>query len=173
MLKVFRVIALSLVFAAALFSCKKDGSSPSGSYHLSAKFDGELKSFNTQVSAVKVQMLDGYTLAITGLNGTKETFSLSLWSDMEGFHNGDVFHSVAEVNSTYNSLGWAADIINSNETTIWSSTSSFVISPEDITVTITEITNEYVKGTFTGKVYQNVENPASKTISSGEFKAKF
>ena len=173
MLKAIRVIALSFVLSLSMLACKKSSDSPSSSYNLTAKFDGQSKSFNTQVLAIKTQMGEGYNLIISALNGTKESFSIDLWSDMDGFHNGDVFYHEAVVNDTENLFGWASDMLNSNETTVWSSFPMYLTATSNIKVTITEITNEYVKGTFSGTIYQNVESSPSKSITDGQFMAKF
>jgi hypothetical protein len=174
MLEAIPKISLCLVLSIVLFACKKSSDSPSGnSPHINAKFDGEKKSFSSNVFAYKVQMGDGYNLVITGVNGTSETFNISLFSDMNGFQNGDVFYEMAESNDTENTLAWVTNITNANETSIWATGISYVSTPSNIKVTITEINNDLVKGTFSGTIYQNINNPPSKSITQGEFVAKF
>ncbi|WP_157473994.1 hypothetical protein [Flavihumibacter petaseus] len=172
MLKAFSAITLSLVLSVSMIACKKGDDGPKNEPHMTAKFNGESKSFS-QAHAMKTQLGEGYNLSIVGVNGTKETFTINLWSDMNDFHSGESFTSEAAVNGSANSLGWAADLMNSNETTIWSNASFYVENPEEMHVTITEINSETVKGTFSGTIYQNVANPGSRTITEGEFVAKF
>lgn len=176
MLKAITRISLSLILSVALFACQKNGDSPSGSnnsVHMTAKFDGQTKNFSTVVHAAKIQLGDGYSLTITGVNGTSETFSISIWTDMSDIHSGDVFNYQATGMSTENSLNWASNVANSNETTIWSSTSIYVVPANDMKVTITEITATTVKGTFSGTIYQNIDNPGTHSVTEGEFVAKF
>ena len=91
----------------------------------------------------------------------------------DDFKSGDAFTADADDMSTYNDLAWAEDVQNSNETKIWSSFTLYSEGDPEMQVKITEINSEFVKGTFSGKISQNIEGGASKVITNGSFKAKF
>ena len=173
MFKAITKVALILSLAIGFASCSKDkADDASNAYHMKLKMDNADKSFSTAVAASKIQLGDGYNLVIVGTEGTKSTFNVALWS-ADDFKTGDTFTAFAEDMSTNNSLGWAEDIQNSNETKIWTSSSFYTEEDPEMQVTITEINSEFVKGTFSGKITQSIENGATKVITNGSFKARF
>ena len=173
MFKAITKIALILSLAIGFTSCSKDKADDgSNAYHMKLKRDNADKSFSTAVTAMKTQMGDGYNLVIVGLDGTKSTFNVVLYS-ADDFKSGDAFTADADDMSTYNDLAWAEDVQNSNETKIWSSFTLYSEGDPEMQVKITEINSEFVKGTFSGKISQNIEGGASKVITNGSFKAKF
>lgn len=155
-------------------SCKKSSSSSNSSYYMKAKFDGSSKSFNKTVAAIKANLGNGsYSLIITGLSSTDQ-MALMLWSDKDDFNAGKTFTLEALGGTTYNELTYAAPLGSSDPMSQWVSTYDYGTVPETFQCTITEATATYIKGTFSGVIYQNNNSDvASKTITEGQFYAKY
>jgi hypothetical protein len=170
---------LPLILFACLTSftftaCKKSSSDSSGSYYMKAKVDGSGKSFNKTVAAIKSSLGNGYyTLIITGLSSTDQ-MALMLWSDKDDFNAGKTFTLEALGGTTYNELTYAAPLGSSDPMSQWVSTYDYGSVPESFQCTITEATDTYIKGTFSGVIYQNNSSDVvSKTITEGQFYSKY
>ena len=168
-----------LLFACAITftftSCEKSSSSDSsGSYYMKAKVDGSSKTFNKTVNALKSNLGGGiYSLIITGL-GSSEQLSLSLWSDKDDFTAGKTFTLAALGGTTDNMLAYAAPLGSSDPMSQWTSVYDYGTVSESFQCTITEATSAYIKGTFSGVIYQNNSAAvASKTVTEGQFYAKY
>ena len=175
MKKQFSLLLFSFVIALTFTSCKKSSTSANSSdYSLTAKFDGKSKSFNTTVAALKANLgSDTYSLIITGVTPTEE-LALTLWSDKDDFTAGKTFTLNALGGTTYNLMVYAAPLGSSNPMSQWTSTYDYGTVDETFQCTITEATSAYIKGTFSGVIYQNNNSTvASKTITEGQFYAKF
>ncbi len=175
MRKQLPLFLFACVIAFTFTSCKKSSSSDnSGSYYMKAKVDGSAKSFNTTVTALKGNLGNGmYSLIISGF-GSNDQLSLSLWSDKDDFTAGKTFTSDALGGTTYNVLGYAAPLGSSDPTSIWASVYDYGNVSKSFQCTITEATSAYVKGTFSGVIYQNNSSAvASKTVAEGQFYAKY
>jgi hypothetical protein len=168
------ILFLFAAVAIAFTSCKKSSTSNnSGAYYFKAKFDGTSKSFNTTVIASKSNLGNGtYNLTIVGVTTTEES-ALTLWSDKDDFTAGKTFTIDALGGTTYNELAFAAPIGSSDPTSQWTSTYDYGTVPEGLQCTITEATSTYIKGTFSSVIYQNNTTVASKTVTEGQFYAKF
>lgn len=168
------ILSISII----TLSCSKDSSSaPVDSYYLTAKFDGTTKQFNTTVGAFKTNIAEGmYNLTITGISGLgvgAEQGTIILWSEKDDFTAGKVFTIEALGGTTYNVLTYNTTLGISDLTKLWTSTYIFGGVPETFTCTITESTSTYIKGTFSGVIYQNDIPVNKKTVTEGQFFAKF
>jgi len=175
MTKHLPLLLFAFMITFTFTSCKKSSSSDnSGSYYMTAKVDGSAKSFNTTVAALKGNLGNGmYSLIITGLTSSEE-LSLTLWSDKDDFTAGKTFTLDALGGTTYNILGYAAPLGSSEPMSQWTSTYDYGNVPESFQCTITEATSAYIKGTFSGVIYQNNSSAvASKTVTEGKFYAKY
>jgi len=176
MKKEFSLLLFACLVALTFTSCKKSSSDPDnpGGYSMSAKFDGQSKSFNTTVAAIKGDLGNGmYSLIITGLTPT-EQLALMLWSDKDDFTAGKTFALDALGGTTYNMITYAAPLGSSDPMSQWTSVYDYGTVPESFQCTITEATSVYIKGTFSGVIYQNNNSTvASKTVTEGKFYAKF
>ena len=141
---------------------------------MTANIDGKAKSFNTTVMALKSDLGSGmYNLTISGM-GSADQLVVTLWSDKDDFTAGKTFTIDASEVSSYNILAYAAPLGTSEPMNQWVSTYDYGTVPESFQCTITEATSAYIKGTFSGVIYQNNEaNVASKTVTGGQFYAKF
>ena len=174
MKKIFPVI-LFACFALFLSSCKKDSSNNNGSdYFIRTKFNGEQKEFKVNVVAVKGALASNvFSLVING-NNSNEQFNISLWSDKDDFQAGKTFSFEAPEVSSYNALAYTAPIGSADPQNMWVTSYMWGVVPETMTVTITEATSTYIKGTFSGTIYQDIETSVnSKAITEGSFSAKF
>jgi hypothetical protein len=169
-------------FICHLSSCSKSSHSV---LYLKAKFDGTEKTFNSiPVTAQYQQDYKGhYSLVITGIDkvsasgfpvSNSEQASLTLWSDLQDFSAGKTFTTVEQNGTTPANNFWYVSAFSGLFSDNWTSTYSFSPVKESLNCTITELTNSYVKGNFSTVIYQGVDSPiVSKTVSSGEFYAKF
>jgi len=156
-----------------LFSCKKSSNS-SSSYYVKANFDGTEKNFNTSAMAMKSKLGDAtYNLTITGLTNSEEG-AITLWSDKDDFIAGKTYGIEALNGTTNNILSYVSPLGSSDASSMWTSTYSYGSVNQSFSCTITEATSTYVKGTFSGVIYQNIESSVvSKTVTSGSFYAKY
>jgi hypothetical protein len=172
-----RTIPVILLAVSTLFfaSCKKDSSNNNGSdYYIRAKLNGEQKEFKVNVAAVKGALASNvYTLVING-NSSNEQFNIALWSDKDDFQAGKTFSIDAPAVGSYNTLAYVTPIGSADPSYMWVTTYAWDVVPETMTVTITEATSTYIKGTFSGTIYQDIETSVnSKAITEGSFSAKF
>jgi hypothetical protein len=165
------LVLITFVFAMAIVSCKK--SSNSTGYSFSADFDGKPKSFNTSVIAIKSKLADSiYSLNIAGITSAEQS-GLLLWSNQDDFVAGKTFAVSALNGTTENELTYVSPMGSSDPTSQWTTTYDLGVQPEDLHCTITEITSTYVKGTFSGTIYENSNTVTSKVVTNGQFYAKF
>jgi len=175
MKKHFHLFLFAFVIALTFTSCKKSHeTNDSGTYHFNAKMDGTSKSFNTTVGAIKSNLGNGmYTLIISGI-APSEQMALALWSDKDDFTAGKTFTSDALGGAVSNTLAYVSPLGSSDPTSQWTNIYDYATEPEIFQCTITEATSTYIKGTFSGVIYQdNSAAVASKTITEGDFYAKF
>jgi hypothetical protein len=165
-----------LIALCAIFSCSKSNSSSSGSnsgYNYSANFDGQQKTFNTQVSAVKSKITDDmYALVITGIANSEQS-AISLWSDKDDFTAGNTYSTSALNGTAENLLAYVSPLGSSDPANQWT-TSNSGAGTEQFSCTITEATSTYIKGTFSGTLYNSsTPGSATKSVTNGQFYAKF
>jgi hypothetical protein len=107
-------------------------------------------------------------------NSSNEQFNIALWSDKDDFQAGKTFSFEAPEVSSYNALAYTAPIGSADPQNMWVTSYMWGVVPETMTVTITEATSTYIKGTFSGTIYQDIETSVnSKAITEGSFSAKF
>lgn len=163
---------LVLLSLLAVVSCSKSGGS-STSYTYTADFDGQQKTFNKQVIASKSKLADQmYSLTITGIANSEES-ALALWSDKDDFTAGKTFSASALDGTTYNSLNFMSPMGSSDPSNLWSSADKEDAGSQSFQCTITEATSSYVKGTFSGTIYNSSDGVTNKVITNGQFYAKY
>jgi hypothetical protein len=160
-------------FAILIYSCKKSSNS-SSSYFFQGSYNGSAKTFNTSVIASKSNLGSGiYSLTIVGATKTEES-GLVLWSDQDNFTAGSTYSVSALNGTTNNSLSYVSPLGSSAPSSMWNTTYDYGNVSPTFTCTITEATSTYIKGTFSGVLYMNTDSAVvNKTVSSGEFYAKF
>jgi hypothetical protein len=178
------LLPVCIFFLINFFSSCSRSSNSDSVYYLKASFDGTTKTFNSTVTAQKSQDFTGhYSLTISGLtiataSGTptskSEEATLMLWSDQQDFAAGKTFTTVEQqLPLPANIFEWVSEFSGIPDDT-WRSSYSFSSVTETFNCTITELTVSYVKGNFSTVIYKGVDSPiVSKTITSGEFYAKF
>jgi hypothetical protein len=166
-------LLLLMAFSVMIFSCKKSNSSTS-SYYFTGTYNGTAKTFNTTVTASKVNLGTGlYSLTIAGLSKTDES-ALELWSDQDNFVAGTTYVVQSSVAGSENSLSYVSPLGSSAPSSIWNTSYDFGSVNESFTCTITDATSTYVKGTFSGTIYMNTDSAVvTQTVTSGQFYAKF
>ena len=175
MKRLIPIFSIALIAVFLFASCKKDSSSSNGSSsYIKAKLNGEQKEFTTGVSATRSGLGMGlWTMIVGGASGT-ESFTINLWSDGDNFGTGTSFEAEATAASTYNSLGFVSPLGTSDPANIWATISTGTAATPELHVTITEANDKFIKGTFSGKIYQLVDNGASSMdVTEGEFYVKY
>lgn len=164
-------IALLIIFGNS--SCKKEQQPESDAPGISVDFDGSNKTFNTVVVS-KNDLSIFYSLVISGVSGS-ESLSILLYSADGKWVSGQTYEIISENGSisTENAIGYSPNVTNTDPESIWSS-SPQTPAEQHFTCTLTEVTAEYVKGTFSADIYQNVTDaPPIKHLTNGKFYARF
>jgi hypothetical protein len=177
----FRIQVIGLILAISVFaSCTKPAASAKEDFHVTCSVDGIPVSFNTSTFA-HVETQAGLK-AIT-INGATNS---SLTAGSVGFvitntPSGDAIAAgtYKDTDTKYELLASYAPNISVTAydagTTLYSEAKSLGVTiTNHFTVTITSMTTETVKGTFSGDFYYDL-NPlgAKKTITNGDFFVKF
>lgn len=168
-----------VVLLFLFIACKKEESSEAGKglignsgFYIRCKIDGTAKTFNIGAAAGK-QDLGGSTFSYsiygkavadaTNLESIGFTIQISP-ALMAGTYT--------ETNST--SGYYLAGVYNPNTTHPEKIYAGAMDATDPLQVTVKEITENLVSGTFKGKMYLNstAANPAGVTITEGEFKVK-
>lgn len=152
-------ILLVVLLPAFLISCKKDKTLrepvPNLSHVMSSQIDGEAQDFNYVVNAVPLSSLPN-SLVITGknknVNNSLYGFTIIIADDVP-ITIGSYTANPGRVGATY---------INDHQTRY--------DSDNDFTIVISSITDNEIKGTFSGKVTHKTGD--IKEITNGSFTAR-
>ncbi|MBW7892196.1 MAG: hypothetical protein H3C48_14480 [Chitinophagaceae bacterium] len=172
-MKHYPTLTLALLIVFGSISCKKEKQTQNNTAEISVDFDGTTKKFQT-VFASKNDLSIFYSLSISGVTGS-ESLSILLYSSDGNWASGQTYEIVAENGSmsTANAVTYAANVTSMDPQFLWSS-SAVTNVEEHFTCTLTEVTSEYVKGTFSADIYQNVTSaPPKKHLTNGKFYARF
>ena len=172
-----KIFILSIFLAALSSSCKKSSSGGGAStYYIKASMDGVAKTFNVGAMAVKFSSSGITSLSIVG--------SVSSAANLEGINIGInnspsskpiVAGTYSETSTTDFATG---AVYNPGSATIVYGAGIYPSPTNPLTVIITAIDNNTVKGTFSGDFYyENTSTaqigPAKKTFTNGSFYVKF
>ncbi|MCB0475868.1 MAG: hypothetical protein KDC69_09335 [Flavobacteriaceae bacterium] len=170
-----KVLAISLM----LFNCSSSDDSSDGSgdeYYIDFTINGEHKHYTT-VGAEKIQQGDFYMISIPGLEG--EVGDIENDYVTVAVYNIDSEITIGSYSSAYipGSDDYVSALVSFNtESVFYASTiePDLYASPW-ANVEITEITDVYIKGTFSGTLAnrQTAPNTVIHTIENGEFKVQF
>jgi len=167
-----KIFILSAFLAVISISCKKSNSG-NNAYYVTANIDGTAKTFNTHVTAFKSTQNGLTVLSIVGFTTAavnSESMSITIGNNPNG--SPIVAGTYTELNTNFLTVGE----YNPGSTTFFYG-SGLITPPVNIlTVTITSIDNNTVKGTFSGDVdYMDVATSTpgttKKTITNGTFYA--
>ena len=161
---------VAICFIITVSSCKKDtGSSPTN-FSVSAKIDGKKKSFNQNIHAIKSSVSENlYSLMISASSGS-EGLNINLWSDKDDFVAGKTFVIASPSATNFNTLTFSSPNNTSDPYALWNSIYQFRIVDQVFECTITEAGDQFVRGTFSGKIYQNSNLEVhSMAVTDGSF----
>lgn len=152
------LLALGLLATAALSACEKDKTVAAGT--CSVKIDDVLVTINKQLTATYYDTgsVNSY-LIISGLGADNQGITINVVFPDTQLKPGTYVLS----NNTYNYLAW------------YKSGFSEAYSADDVndggmaTITLETISETKAKGTFSGKLINDVDISLSKTITEGKF----
>jgi len=161
---------LAICAIIASVSCKKEGTKTPTNSSVSIKLDGKKKSFGQDIHAIKANLSENlYSLVISAASGS-ESLNIALWSDKDDFVAGKTF-VIASPSATYfNTLTYASPNNTADPFAMWNSVYQFGNVEQVFECTITESTEQSVRGTFSGIIYQNSNIAVnSKSVTDGAF----
>jgi hypothetical protein len=172
-----KTICLSLLIALTFFSCKKDNTDTT--YGIKCNINGVPKTFNIQMRAQR-ELDNGYkSVSFIGLNNSSSEeylggMVLNIPSQKEitaGTYTDA--SSEFEVLFTY-SLSYSGPDYEAGSSLYEYAQYRGVTVSNPLKLTITSISNDVIKGTFSGDFYIDA-NPDNekKSITNGEFAVKF
>jgi hypothetical protein len=140
------------------------------------KLNGTQKEFNQYPMAAINKLSNRFSLTIGAsiLNAKGKDIdgvSINLISNQNDFSAGKSYSIETTGVSGKNTLEIHNDIPN-EDGHFWISSPGITVQ-EQLTVTITELTEQHVKGTFSGKVFLLPEASTQATITDGQFYVKF
>ncbi|SRX76006.1 hypothetical protein [Aequorivita antarctica] len=165
----FQKITRIFLFAASMLiiGCSKSDDRPSSTdtYYLEMKMNGTAKNFNN--AAVAQTALDNENLVKLIIGGTKdgllnEGFELDIEFLENNITIGTYFQPEPNGDPNYE---LSAKFYNTSTNTYYN---SFYYEPEEFTITISEISNSAVKGTYSGKI-KNLDTQDVIIVSEGRF----
>ena len=159
-----KVLFFSVCSVLALFSCKKDGSSPST---ISADVNGTPETFNTNAAAVSLISGGFNNLTVSGFSGAASS-------------SDEIDVTVGGANA----IGTGTFVFNPTDGSDGAvmllklaGGASFRVNPaasKPLSVTISSITASTVQGTFSGSLYSiNGTDTTFKTVTNGQFSANY
>jgi hypothetical protein len=172
-----KTICVSLFIALTFFSCKKDNTEIT--YGIKCNINGVPKTFNILSNAHREEDNGYKSVSILGMNnGSTEEYFTGIIINMpsqkaiEAGSYLDASHDF-ELLFTY-ALSYSGPEYEAGRTLYDEAQYRGVPISNPLKVTITSITNEVVKGTFSGDFYFEADpNAEKKTITNGEFALKF
>jgi hypothetical protein len=155
-------IVLFIILVTGCFSCSKVSDTPTETYYIKAKFNGELKEFKKLLSAQRG--IDNGRIVHLVLGGSQNdgsgypTLDLEVW-DLSGNITAGTYSEISK------------DVIARYSTDAFKRHNSIGNGAEDFTITITEITATAIKGNFSG----TITNDAGEDIllTEGAFSCLF
>jgi len=163
-MKKFVLPVLIITFAFCISSCNKSNSTPA--WYLKVKINGSWVEFNTALSNLTQDVLDPYTndLGLAGDNADRsESFFIIIRSDNQipaGTYASDDPQCFIDVD--YHKR------VN-NDYVIYGRYSATGRPDSKYTVTITSVTDEEIRGSFTGNYLTDPFNGDVQEVTEGEF----
>lgn len=155
-----------LLSALALNGCKKKSDS-SASFYMKFKVDGTAKSFSGETAAVFTALSGVNACSLVGevSTGDNNGMGIALYSESEFAAGASYTDAVIPTVGTP-----GATLVYTDDAHV--QFSSILASVPGVTVTITELTADHVKGTFSGKVRLVTGGSTEYSITEGEFNIK-
>jgi hypothetical protein len=172
-----KTICLSLLIALTFFSCKKD--STETTYGIKCNINGVPKTFNIMMNAHREEDNGYKSVSIGGMNnGSSEEYITGIIINMpsqKAIDAGTYTDASKEYELLFTySLGFSGPDYEAGRTLYEEAQYRGVTISNPLKVTITSLTNEVVKGTFSGDFYFEADPGAEKkSITNGEFALKF
>jgi hypothetical protein len=160
-----RTITFALLSSLLLFSCTKESNNNNASStYIKAKMDGTDVTFNSMAMSTKMIANGTTMLSISGNVSAGAFEGITIGLNKTGSITTGTYRE-DDASNTY-TLG---AVYGKNQNDVWGAGIN-ATPAHPFTVTITEITETRVKGTFTGGVYNDHGmGSAEKVFTNGEF----
>jgi hypothetical protein len=167
-----KLLLLSVFALTFLNSCKKDStiaSKPDIKYFMkfrAIKFDGSSDSISCDICIQNEVIVNSRPqVSIDAVSTGKASFKITLIRDENNLKTGEIYNSdLSPSNNSYTFLNFTPTNNSNNGYGFSSYPDSFTTR-----VTLTEVTPDFIKGTFSGKVYLTSNNELQYTIVNGSF----
>ena len=173
-----RLFFLTSVLAILSLSCNKSHNTGSA-YYIKATLDGVSKNFSGNVSATSVHEAGGNAVSVNGLfsSANGEGFNLSIVSHAANVYITPGIYadtmSLYTIALTYVPYATATSFSSGNLTSDSAAHHGITIV-NHLNVTISEMTNSDITGSFSGDIFLGGDASADKKmVTSGTFYAKF
>ena len=167
-----KIYILTLLSVSVLFSCKK--SSPAAS-HITCTIDGTAKTFNGGVTATRTVDNGITTISISGINAAdnQSSFTISVDNRPGGVTIYPGTFSDSTVDFGITGLYATSQYFLAGRQVKQDADIDGVIIANHMKLEITVLDNTSIKGTFSGDFFNSTDMSSKKTITNGDFYAKF
>lgn len=170
-----KIFILSIATIALFASCKK--SSPSSSSGLSATVNGTGKNFNLLPMATKTYLAGIDQIEILGATSSGEVLSIQIGNDLTGGADSIVAGTYSDTSTRFSiDVTYSSGITGPNPisyeggTFVDGSQGPGITVTKNMTVVISSVTSNSIKGTFSGNIYLNGDPTAGTwPLVSGSF----
>ena len=161
--------ALYAIVILALFattSCKKDGGSSSSGYYVKFKLNGTQKQYSETTAAVFTDAFSVHQCSMVG----EETKSASIYEGMaiSIYSDAAIAANVTYTDQIVASLGTPQATLLFTDSDGTQTTSAF-LSNANVKVTITQMDDKTVTGTFSGNIGDISDISGNESITEGQF----
>ena len=165
-----RIILFLLLLSSLIYlpACQKEGNTPADNYYFDATIDGTVKSYPATPTAVMLDTLDVYSVGMAAYTaaGSNDLFSLTIGQKtgpittgtyVDDYTNEDrIVVGGFNLGSTDDALQYGAGLDEGPE--------------PRLTITITELTDKTIKGTFSGTFFDHGgDGPGKLAVTDGKF----
>jgi hypothetical protein len=160
------LLSTTVLGLIALSSCKKDSNSPSTGYYVKFKLDGTEKQYSEIATAVFTTQLPLYQCAMVGEKQTNGTVYEGMGITIN--NSGSIAANLTYTDELVSGLGTPQAILLFTDDAGAQASSGFATSP-NVKVTITQMDDKTVTGTFSGTIESTTDMSTTHTVTEGEF----
>ncbi|MBG9376526.1 hypothetical protein I5907_09795 [Panacibacter sp. DH6] len=162
--------SLVLLYCLCFTACKKEGGEPSENYAIVATIDGNVKSYTYTPTAVMLDAFDAYSVGMAAYTdaSVNDIFTLNILKQSElgaivpgtyvdDYTNEDVFVLGGfNLGSMDDAEAYGAGLQEGTD--------------PKLTITITELTDKIIRGTFSGTFFDHGgDGPGKVSVTDGKF----
>jgi hypothetical protein len=165
-----RTILFSLLLSSLIYlpACQKEGSTPSDNYYFEATIDGSVRSYPATPTAVMLDTLDFYSLGLAAYTavGSNDVFALTIAQKAGPVTTGTYIDDYTNEDRI---VGGGFNLGATDDASQYGAGLDEGPDPK-LTITITELTDKTIKGTFSGTFFDHGgEGPGKVAVTDGKF----